>query len=144
MSDLWRLTAAELAALVRDRQVSAEEVTQSALDRLGSVNPAINAVIDEFPDEVLIEDLAQTLRDNNYEIQPVLERMILSEHFFDVEFRASIITDGVDRSAGLLRSLYIDNLNLVDLTPLLGGIQEVLPTVFDPFNGPVQLHRSPW
>jgi amidase len=46
MSDLWRLSAAELAALIRSKQVSAKEAATDALARLGAVNPAINAVID--------------------------------------------------------------------------------------------------
>ncbi len=70
--------------------------------------------IDEYPDEALIEDLAATMRANDYEVAPVLERMLLSEHFFDANFRGSIITDGVDKSVGLLRSLYMENLNLMD------------------------------
>jgi uncharacterized protein (DUF1800 family) len=70
--------------------------------------------IDEYPDEALIEDLAATLRANNYEVAPVLERMFLSEHFFDMNYRGSIISDGVDKSIGLLRSLYMGNLNLMD------------------------------
>jgi len=70
--------------------------------------------IDEYPDEVLIEDLAATMRANNYEVAPVLERMLLSEHFFDSTYRGSIICDGVDKSIGLLRSLYMEDLNLMD------------------------------
>lgn len=50
---LWRLSAAELAALVRSRQVSATEATRAALGRLAAVNPAINAVIAEMPEEAL-------------------------------------------------------------------------------------------
>ena len=55
MTDLWRLSAADLAALVRRRDVSAREAAQAALDRLDAVNPAINAVVDHRPDEVLAE-----------------------------------------------------------------------------------------
>lgn len=53
MSELWRLSAGEQAALVQKREVSATDMTQAALDRLAAVNPAINAVVDEFPDEAL-------------------------------------------------------------------------------------------
>src|SRR5690242_4076446 len=53
MTDFWRLTASEIAALVRGRKTSAQAVTRDALDRLAQVNPAINAVVDEFPDEAL-------------------------------------------------------------------------------------------
>lgn len=53
MSDLWRLSAVELASLIRQRDVSAVQAAQSALDRLNAVNPALNAVVDHRPDEVL-------------------------------------------------------------------------------------------
>ena len=53
MSDFWRLSAVELADLVRNKQASATEIARDALDRLAAVNPAINAVIDEMPDEAL-------------------------------------------------------------------------------------------
>ena len=53
MSAYWRHSAGEIAALVKDRQVSAVEVTESALSRLGAVNPKINAVVVEMPEEAL-------------------------------------------------------------------------------------------
>ncbi len=53
MSVYWRHSAGEIAALVRDRQVSAVEVTESALSRLGAVNSKINAVVVEMPEEAL-------------------------------------------------------------------------------------------
>ncbi|WP_316184193.1 amidase family protein [Bradyrhizobium sp. SZCCHNRI1003] len=53
MTDLWRLSAADLAALIKSKQVSAKEAATSALARLGAVNPKINAVIDHRPEQVL-------------------------------------------------------------------------------------------
>jgi len=55
VSDLWRLSAVELAARIRKREVSAREAAQSALGRLDAVNPAINAVVDHRPEEVLAQ-----------------------------------------------------------------------------------------
>ena len=55
MQELWRLSAADLAVLIRSRQVSAREAARAALARLDAVNPAINAVIDHRPAEVLQE-----------------------------------------------------------------------------------------
>ncbi|MGP9809988.1 amidase family protein [Rhodopseudomonas sp. NSM] len=55
MQEIWRLSAAELAALIRTRSVSAREAAQAALDRLDAVNPAINAVIDHRPDAALAQ-----------------------------------------------------------------------------------------
>jgi amidase len=53
MTDLWRLSAAELAALVKSKQVSALEAAAANLARLDAVNPKLNAVIDHRPEEVL-------------------------------------------------------------------------------------------
>lgn len=55
MTELWRLPATRLVALVRRREVSAREVALDALARLDRVNPRINAVVDHRPDEVLAE-----------------------------------------------------------------------------------------
>jgi amidase len=53
MNDLWRLSATGLAALIRDRKVSAKEAAIAGLARLDAVNPAINAVVEHRPDEVM-------------------------------------------------------------------------------------------
>ena len=55
MSELWRLSAVETVSIVRSGDVSAVEVTKSCLERLADVNPAINAVVTELPDEALAE-----------------------------------------------------------------------------------------
>src|SRR5579871_20900 len=53
MSDLWRLSAAELAGLVKSKKVSAREAATANLARLDAVNPKLNAVIDHRPEDVL-------------------------------------------------------------------------------------------
>ena len=53
MQDLWRLSAADLAALVKSKKVSAHEAATSALARLDAVNPKLNAVVDHRPYDVL-------------------------------------------------------------------------------------------
>jgi amidase len=53
MEDIWRLSALELAGLIRSRKVSALEAATAALKRLDAVNPSINAVVDHRPEEVL-------------------------------------------------------------------------------------------
>src|SRR5881394_4585621 len=55
MNSLWRLPAADLASLIRARKVSASETAEAALARLDAVNPAINAVVDHRPGEVLAQ-----------------------------------------------------------------------------------------
>ena len=58
MKDIWRLPAQELAGLIRAKKVSAREAATSALARLDAVNPAINAVVDHRPDDVLSQAAA--------------------------------------------------------------------------------------
>ena len=55
MQDIWRLSAIDLAALIRSKKVSAKEAAAAALARLDAVNPKINAVVDHRPDDVLKE-----------------------------------------------------------------------------------------
>ena len=52
MSELWRLSASEVARLVRARKVSAREVADAALQRLDAVNPHIGAIVDCRPEQV--------------------------------------------------------------------------------------------
>lgn len=53
MANIWEWTATQIVAEVRARRISAVEVTQVHLDRLDAVNPAINAVVQEFPEEAI-------------------------------------------------------------------------------------------
>lgn len=44
----------------------------------------------------IINGLAETLRNNNYEIQPVLEQLLKSEHFYDVSVRGCLIKSPIE------------------------------------------------
>jgi amidase len=55
MQDIWRLSATEVAALVRAKKISAREAMRSALERLDKVNPLINAVVDHRPEDALAQ-----------------------------------------------------------------------------------------
>ena len=44
-TELWRMSATELAAAIRTRQASSAEVVQAHLRRIEAVNPAVNAVV---------------------------------------------------------------------------------------------------
>jgi amidase len=65
MTELWRLSATDVAHLVKTRKVSAREVAEAALQRLDAVNPHINAIVDCRPDVV---------RDHADQIDSVLAR----------------------------------------------------------------------
>ncbi len=53
MTELWRLSATDLAGRIRRREVSAREATTAALARLDAVNPSLNAVVAHDPAQAL-------------------------------------------------------------------------------------------
>ncbi|MBI3699064.1 MAG: amidase family protein [Afipia sp.] len=55
MTDIWRLSATDLATQIRSKKISAREATESALRRLDAVNLAINAVIAHKPEEAIAQ-----------------------------------------------------------------------------------------
>jgi amidase len=58
MQDLWRLSAAEIASLIKTKKISAKEAATAGLSRLDAVNPKINAVVDHRPEDVLAQAAA--------------------------------------------------------------------------------------
>lgn len=52
-TEIWRWSAVETVAAIKARQVSAEEVATAHIARLGSVNPALNAVVIDLTDAAL-------------------------------------------------------------------------------------------
>ena len=62
----------------------------------------------ESPNEEIVQNLAQIMIDNNYEIKPVLYALFSSEHFFDDNFKGSKFKDPINHSLGVIRQSYID------------------------------------
>jgi uncharacterized protein (DUF1800 family) len=57
--------------------------------------------------EQVIEELAQVLLDNTWELKPVFLALFQSEHFFDLHFRGSAIKSPYEYMCGLMRKLNI-------------------------------------
>lgn len=53
MSEIWNLSATDVAEQIRLGKLSAVEVASAALKRLDAVNPRVNAVVDCRPEEVM-------------------------------------------------------------------------------------------
>src|SRR5437868_3249760 len=51
MSEIWRLTATELAQRIARRELSSAEVVDAHLARIDAINPALNAVVRVLADE---------------------------------------------------------------------------------------------
>lgn len=52
-TELWQLSAGELAAAIRSRKASCREVVEAHLRRIEAVNPAVNAVVVVLGDQAL-------------------------------------------------------------------------------------------
>ena len=64
--------------------------------------------IDEEVEQNIIEPLAQLLRDNDYEIRPVLEILLKSEHFFDPWFRGGMLKSPLEQVIGMAREMHVN------------------------------------
>ncbi|MEO8320676.1 MAG: amidase family protein, partial [Bradyrhizobium sp.] len=51
MSEIWQLSATEMAQRIADRQLSSAEVVEAHLARIDAVNPALNAIVRVLADE---------------------------------------------------------------------------------------------
>lgn len=70
--------------------------------------------IDDTIEQNVIQPLAEIFRNNNYEIKPVLETLLKSEHFFEAAQTGCYIKTPVDIAIGALRTF---NVVLPDSTP---------------------------
>jgi amidase len=52
-TDLWRMSATDLAEAIRSRQTSSQEVIEAHLRRIEAVNPSVNAITIVLADQAL-------------------------------------------------------------------------------------------
>lgn len=97
--------------------------------------------IDEDIEQTIIEPLAQLLRDNDYEIRPVLETLLKSEHFFDPWFRGGMLKSPLEQVIGMAREMHVnfpDASNYQELFDLRQELHSYLPNMLqnpgDPFS----------
>ncbi len=70
--------------------------------------------IDDTIEQNIIKPLAEIFRNGNYEIKPVMETLLKSEHFFEAAQTGCYIKTPVDQAIGALRSF---NTAIPDSTP---------------------------
>jgi Protein of unknown function (DUF1800) len=67
----------------------------------------VYAQIDTTIEDNIIKPLAALLRKSNYDIKPVLEKLLKSQHFFDAQNRACMIKTPLDFVLGICREFEI-------------------------------------
>ncbi|TAN44811.1 MAG: DUF1800 domain-containing protein [Rhodospirillales bacterium] len=114
---------------------SGEEVVQVLLDHPETAKHLTRKFWREFvspePDEDEVLRLAGILRENNYEIRPLLKAILTLPAFWDSENRGSLVKSPVDLTVGSLRLLgikSIDGKRLAQAGKILGQ------DLFDPPN----------
>ena len=65
------------------------------------------SVIDDKVEQNIIEPMAQLLIDNNFEINPVLQTLLSSEHFFEANLTGPMIKNPLDFVIGIFRQFEI-------------------------------------
>ena len=75
-------------------------------------------VIDEDVTSKIIKPLAKVLRDNNYEIKPVLSKLFRSQHFFEIHTRGAMIKSPSDFNLGVLRQIPFSDTSSFDFRNL--------------------------
>lgn len=113
MTDLWRLSASELAGLIKTRKVSAREAAQSGLARLDAANPAINAVVEHRPDEVLAQaDAVDAALARGLNVGPLAGVPVTVK--VNIDYKGYATSNGVKIQNGIVatqNSPVIDNLH---------------------------------
>ncbi len=61
----------------------------------------------ETPDETIINQLADTFRNNNYEVRPVLRQLFTSAHFYNQLTISAEITSPIEKAVGAIRQMSI-------------------------------------
>jgi amidase len=91
---LWKWTAADLAAGIRTRQISSSEALESCLHRLDDVNPILNAVVDDLRATARASaEVADRAVQQGYELGPLHGVPITVK--INVDFAGRPTTNGV-------------------------------------------------
>ncbi len=97
----------------------------------------VNSEISPEIEKAIIEPLAQIFRENNYEIKPVITKLLSCQHFYDNDNIGSMIKSPIDFLIGAVREMkanipnpsdYLSNSGFLEFTRrILGALQQDLP-----------------
>lgn len=79
----------------------------------------------------IVEGMSQTMIANNYEIVPVIKELLLSEHFYTIENRGTIIKSPIEFMASLVKST---NSKILDLNYSTEDNYRILYTINSSFK----------
>jgi uncharacterized protein (DUF1800 family) len=99
------------------------------------------AFVYDVPDRVVVGEMADLFRASNWEIKPVVEALLTSEHFYDVTNIGALDKSPVDYMIGMARSMNLGAIPDFDLSTvnrfsrdLIMRLANLGQTIFDPPN----------
>ncbi len=92
----------DLIAMILNQQATAKYIVSKIYRWF------VSTEISEWIDTNIISPLADTLRQNNFEVKPVMSQLLKSAHFFDQAFRGGMVKSPFDLGIGIFRSLTVD------------------------------------
>lgn len=104
MSDLWKLTASELAPLIAERQISVKEAVTSVLERIEAVNPSLNSIVQRMDEQALAAAEAADIDLARGEAPGALTGTTVTIKV-NVDQSGFATTNGLRRQAGLVAEL---------------------------------------
>lgn len=125
-NDLLLLSATSLAAKIRKKEVTSEQLVEACIERIGEINSLVNAVVDTRFKEAL-EDARKCDRIISVLSEPAMEQIALEQPFLGVPFstKEGIKMAGLHHSYGVLaRShvLALEDASAVKLLKKAGAI----------------------
>lgn len=123
--ELWRWSAVDIAAGVRDRTISASEAVDSAVRRMRAVNPRINGVVLDLGDEAL--ERAAALDNNQGEAAGGPLRGV------PVTVKVNVDTAGYPNSNGVVA--FADNI-ATDDSPVVANLKKAGAVIIGITNTP--------
>jgi len=86
------------------------------------------------PNEIFIKEMAKVFVANKFEIKPVLQFMLTSEEFYNVNYQGSKIKNPMEMSIGILKSLDIKTVDNTDLSYIYDQTRNMQQQLFQPPN----------
>ena len=107
--------------------------------------------IDQKVEQEIIEPLAQILRDHDYDVRPVLEALLSSDHFYQTTFKGAMIKSPLDYILGMINQFESkprnENLNIrfgfLNLITRFSGFLQQSPFEFPDVAGWKAYYQEP-
>lgn len=145
VDEFIELDAISQAQLIRNKKVSAEELTQAAIDRIKRLNPSINAVVSTFFDEAIIQ-AKNGLPSGPFSDVPYLVKDLVDYKGHRTSQGSRMFMNNISESS----HVYIDaaqnaGFNILGKTntPEFGIMPTTEPLAFGPTANPWDLAHSP-